>query len=338
MKSKILLLLSVLTLASCGGNNPTTITSEEEKNTTTTSDTTNDTSSTTSDATTSIDTTTSPTTTEEPTITTEEKVVVNPEYIAAHYPDSSAQSLTLAEAISTCKTLTTNDKGKSYSSTNSESKRIYTFKELSEVKKIKFKATFIKKLDNKVLLFSDGTNVIKTYNIDNDKVGNGKEEGKKYEIIGIPTLYNYQPSILCTQVYYVNGTTPTDITYVGDGITPSYVTKDTNVDSFIKNKNTAVSDINDFVYSFTGYIGLDTKDSSKNQFVLVDNIDDNPDPFKANFKAIRVSNYQDGDIEKSLAPIFESSTKCTLTFAIKDVIKVNGQTVWTAFIFPGSIK
>ena len=167
---------------------------------------------------------------------------------------------------------------------------------------VKFKAKLIAKMDDKVMLFYDGNNIIQGHNSDS-KFFNGYTIGNTYEISGNIQMYHFKPSVECMKLNKVEMEVPAIDKTKLEVIDSSMY----NVQS--KNESTTkLTDYTDMFKElklFKGYVN--TYDKGGNAYVVLD----------TNFSETYYDTYQEAANKKAL---FLKNDSCIKLYSDYDFI------------------
>lgn len=276
-KSKLCALSFLILLGSCSSsssnsNVPTSsVTNNEVVSTSTISPTTGTSEIiTTSTPSTTISTTVSPTTTVEPT--TEE--VINP--------------ISLSEVYAEIAKVEINDKGTGIGN------------------KVAFEAYYIAKLNNNVLIFTDGSLYISLAG--DNKISNGFALNAKYLITGYAARYLYKGDVELIDKQVIPGTNFSMSFDNSELITANELLAKSKDDLNIYKK----------LFRFKGYVGLNTTNQTKDKFTLRDNKDTYKNVTLTSncSKVVHVTNYDDLSIYNAFVDYYNDDLIVDLNFIV----------------------
>ncbi len=270
-----------------------------------------------------------------PSISEDDPSISEPSEEIIHWTEKlpAPVNKTLRESLDLIYDLPLSDKGSSYSSNfESGTKREITFVDDKSIVVTLTATVYQKVQDKNFYLMDDDNNILQGYAIDNNRINNSLTQGNKYEITGILTMYKYKPTLMLYKTYEQENESPSLVSLGISTLNPFAKAQDKSV-AGIRRLSADTKTTYETMYKFTGYLNLDDKDQDKYQLCLVDSALDNADAFKPDFKAIRIYNYQNLDVVDKLTDLYLNETLLTICFSIHDIINVNKQPVYRAYVY-----
>ncbi|MCQ2742370.1 MAG: hypothetical protein MJ239_03630 [Bacilli bacterium] len=202
----------------------------------------------------------------------------------------------------------------------------------------RFEGVFVAKMDNSVLLFSDGLKTVKLHG--SSKISNSFTLGSTYQVYGVPSMYQYCPGF----EYVSNSKIEKEIAIPeATKTTTAASTYNWKYQNDTTKHQTSYENLFGDLYTFTGYVSCYMKNSSY-YFVLTDELRDLPFTSYTeaiNGKALFVKNETENNLyteqemlHSFLADHYMNDQKITLTFS---PYLWNTQKYFQAYFLPESI-